>query len=109
MCSTVRNVRVSQVTELKTELGKRGLSQTGLKFDLAQRLQAAMDVDEFGALSLLADPSPSLPCLAPACSIEVQIAPAHTVVCCVGVVVEVAGVIPTSACVTRHKRTTVFS
>ncbi|CAM9665484.1 unnamed protein product, partial [Sphacelaria rigidula] len=39
-----------QVSELKTELGKRGLSQTGLKFDLAQRLQAALDVEEFGAL-----------------------------------------------------------
>lgn len=39
------------MTELKTELGKRGLSQTGLKFDLAQRLQAAMDDDEFGVIS----------------------------------------------------------
>lgn len=39
------------MTELKTELGRRGLSQTGLKFDLAQRLQAAMDDDEFGVIS----------------------------------------------------------
>ena len=39
------------MTELKVELGKRGLSQTGLKFDLAQRLQTAMDDDEFGAIS----------------------------------------------------------
>lgn len=39
------------MTELKTELGRRGLSQTGLKFDLAQRLQAAMDDDEFGVVS----------------------------------------------------------
>lgn len=38
------------MSELKTELGKRGLSQTGLKFDLAQRLQAALDLEEFGAL-----------------------------------------------------------
>ncbi|CAN0538076.1 unnamed protein product, partial [Ectocarpus sp. 8 AP-2014] len=46
------------------ELGRRGLSQTGLKFDLAQRLQTAMDVDEFGTLpSLLSTPQPwsSLP------------------------------------------------
>ena len=56
---------ISQVTELKSELGKRGLSQTGLKFDLAQRLQTAMDVDEFGALPSLASPSPSVPCLTP--------------------------------------------
>lgn len=54
-----------QVTELKSELGKRGLSQTGLKFDLAQRLQTAMDVDEFGDLPSLARPTSSVPCLAP--------------------------------------------
>ncbi|CAN0191330.1 unnamed protein product, partial [Pylaiella littoralis] len=47
-----------QVTELKVELGRRGLSQTGLKFDLAQRLQTAMDVDEFGALPSLAGSLP---------------------------------------------------
>lgn len=57
----------TQVTELKAELGRRGLSQTGLKFDLAQRLQTAMDVEEFGAppsLINLSQPSTS-PCLAP--------------------------------------------
>lgn len=48
------------MTELKTELGRRGLSQIGLKFDLAQRLQAAMDVDEFGDLPSLANPSQPL-------------------------------------------------
>ncbi|CAM9348277.1 unnamed protein product [Discosporangium mesarthrocarpum] len=37
-----------KVVELKAKLGERGLSQTGLKFDLAQRLQAAMDAEEFG-------------------------------------------------------------
>jgi len=56
-----------QVTELKAELGRRGLSQTGLKFDLAQRLQTALDVEEFGvlpSLTNLSQPSPS-PRLAP--------------------------------------------
>lgn len=38
------------MAELKSELGKRGLCQTGLKFDLAQRLQATMDLEEFGGL-----------------------------------------------------------
>ncbi|CAN0516438.1 unnamed protein product, partial [Ectocarpus sp. 8 AP-2014] len=42
-----------KVADLKAELGRRGLSQTGLKFDLAQRLQTAMDVDEFGTLPSL--------------------------------------------------------
>lgn len=56
-----------QVTELKSELGRRGLSQTGLKFDLAQRLQTAMDVDEFGALPSLTSPSDSSSPLVPVC------------------------------------------
>lgn len=54
-----------QVTELKAELGKRSLSQTGLKFDLAQRLQSAMDVEEFGALPSVSSLSSPLPCLEP--------------------------------------------
>lgn len=44
---------------MKAELGRRGLGQTGLKFDLAQRLQTAMDVDEFGALPSMTSPSQS--------------------------------------------------
>ncbi|CAN0441821.1 unnamed protein product, partial [Hapterophycus canaliculatus] len=55
-----RNPLRMKVTELKMELGKRGLSQTGLKFDLAQRLQTAMDVDEFGSLPSLSPPPQSL-------------------------------------------------
>lgn len=50
MNCNVSVLRVEQVTELKMELGKRGLSQTGIKFDLIQRLQAAMDFEEFGGL-----------------------------------------------------------
>ncbi|CAM9751837.1 unnamed protein product [Ectocarpus fasciculatus] len=54
-----KNPLKMKVADLKAELGKRGLSQTGLKFDLAQRLQTAMDVDEFGSLpSLLSTPQP---------------------------------------------------
>ncbi|CAM9900660.1 unnamed protein product [Ectocarpus sp. 4 AP-2014] len=54
-----KNPLKMKVADLKAELGRRGLSQTGLKFDLAQRLQTAMDVDEFGTLpSLLSTPQP---------------------------------------------------
>lgn len=67
--------RVKQVTELKAELGRRGLSQTGLKFDLAQRLQTAMDVDEFGSLpSLTSSSQESSSPLLPVC-VGVDITP----------------------------------
>eukprot|EP00903_Cladosiphon_okamuranus_P010918 g10313.t1 len=52
-----KNPLKMKVSELKAELGRRGLSQTGLKFDLAQRLQTAMDVEEFGTLPSMISPS----------------------------------------------------
>ncbi|CBN78740.1 hypothetical protein Esi_0006_0114 [Ectocarpus siliculosus] len=71
-----KNPLKMKVADLKAELGRRGLSQTGLKFDLAQRLQTAMDVDEFGTLpSLLSTPQPwsSLPSEEPKPSEQVDL------------------------------------
>lgn len=43
------DVKRLKVTELRAELGRRGLDSRGLKVELAQRLQEALDAEMLAA------------------------------------------------------------
>lgn len=57
---TAMNPKKMKVGELRAELDKRGLSSNGLKTELIQRLELALDAEEFGSeAQMLNDFEPS--------------------------------------------------